>query len=194
MLIFKLSCTVLVLFGVSYSLASEWKEFTDRENSDVHIFYEPEPSVFNGCGCRDGQPGRLGRDGKDGQSIVGPAGRDGTNGVNGRDGKDGPKGEKGDPGPPGKIDTKELNALKARVNTLESRIIALEKKSLAEIQKVKDTFEFQIKYLEQLIKEVNATKSQTPGPRGPVGPEGPRGARGAPGVNGKDGSPGKTGA
>lgn len=75
----------------------------------MHIFYEPEPSVFNGCGCRDGQPGRPGRDGKDGQTIVGPAGKDGINGVNGRDGKDGrdgSKGEKGDPGPPGIVDPK----------------------------------------------------------------------------------------
>lgn len=72
----------------------------------VHIFYEPEPSVFNGCGCRDGQPGRPGRDGKDGQSITGPAGKDGINGLNGRDGKAGTKGEKGEPGPPGKVDSK----------------------------------------------------------------------------------------
>ena len=191
MLNFKQSCTFLFLFSLSYSLALEWKEFTDKEDSDVHIFYEPEPSVFNGCGCRDGQPGQPGRNGRDGQSIVGPPGRDGVNGRNGRDGKDGPKGEKGDPGVPGKVNTQELNDLKARVNTLTSTITAVEKGSKTEIQKVKDTFELQIKYLKQLIKEVNATKSQTPGP---PGPEGPRGARGPPGIKGNDGSHGKTGA
>ncbi|XP_028392770.1 collagen alpha-1(XXIII) chain-like [Dendronephthya gigantea] len=193
----KLICIFGFLCMLSLNSASQWKEFTDKENSDVHIFYEPEPSVFNGCGCRDGQPGRPGRDGKDGQTIVGPAGKDGVNGVNGRDGKngrDGSKGEKGDPGPPGKVDPKELEALKARVNILEATITAVEKKAMDEIEDVRGAFELRVKHLEQLIKKVNATRSRTPGPRGPVGPEGPQGIRGAPGLKGKDGSPGKTGA
>jgi hypothetical protein len=46
MLMFKSFCVVSIFFGVTHSLAPEWKEFTDKKNSDVSSRVRDNIAIF----------------------------------------------------------------------------------------------------------------------------------------------------
>jgi len=136
-----------------------------------------------------GPPGPPGKNGLNGT--------DGTNGRDGKDGRDGRDGLKGDPGPPGVrgppgvCDRAEINAIKARLLDVESKVQKVSETSETKLNILDYKIDAEVADLLAIIQIVNATI--IPGPPGQQGPPGDPGPKGDKGDTGKTGPRGKQG-